>query len=178
MSMTLIQHTELGSTSANIEFSSIPATFTDLLLVFSLRSDGSGSSFNTAIRFNGDTGNNYSYRRLLGEGSGSGISDGNTAGLPFAGRHNGATSTASTFGTTSLYIPNYGSATAKSFSVDSANENNATAAIQLIIAGLWTGTAAINTIRLTDASGNSFVQYSSATLYGITAGSDGTTVVS
>jgi hypothetical protein len=165
--MELISTTTVGAGgAANIEFS-VPATYDDLLIVFSLRSDGSGSSFNTAIRFNGDTGNNYSYRRLLGEGSGSGISDGNTVGLPFAGRHNGATSTASTFGTTSLYIPNYRSSTAKSFSVDSANENNATAAIQLIIAGLWTGTAAIDTIRLTDASGNSFVQHSSASLYGI-----------
>ena len=165
--MELIQTVTVGSGgAANIEFS-VPATYDDLLIVFSLRSDGSGSSFNTAIRFNGDTGNNYSYRRLLGEGSGSGISDSNTVGLPFAGRHNGATSTASTFGTTSFYIPNYRSSTAKSFSLDSANENNATAAVALIIAGLWTGTAAIDTIRLTDASGNSFVQHSSASLYGI-----------
>jgi uncharacterized BrkB/YihY/UPF0761 family membrane protein len=74
--------------------------------------------------------------------------------------------TTSTFGNSSIYIPNYTSSIAKSISNDGTNENNATAASVGFIAGLWTGTSAISTIRMTADTG-SYVQYSSFYLYGI-----------
>ena len=40
MTYTLIAHTELTGTQASVTFSSIPATFTDLLLVGSARTSG------------------------------------------------------------------------------------------------------------------------------------------
>ena len=55
-------------------------------------------------------------------------------------------------------------------------ENNVTEGYQQIAAGLYNSTSAVSSIEI--ASGGSFVEYSSATLYGITAGSDGTTAVS
>jgi hypothetical protein len=90
---------------------------------------------------------------------------------------NANSATSNTFGNGEIYIPNYLSGTAKSFSSDSVAENNGTEGWQVIQANLWSGTDAITSIELDPALGT-FVQYSSATLYGILAGSDGIVAVS
>jgi hypothetical protein len=77
-----------------------------------------------------------------------------------------STDTASVFGSTEIYIPNYLSANQKSLSVDSLPENNATGTMASLLAGLWNQTSAITQITLTPYLGN-WAQYSSATLYGI-----------
>ena len=87
----------------------------------------------------------------------------------------GNTATANTFNSTTFYIPNYAGSTNKSFSFDQVNENNTTAANQVLGSVLWSNTAAITSISLT-SPGYNFVQYSTASLYGITKGSGGATV--
>jgi hypothetical protein len=47
----------LGTAAASVTFSSIPGTYTDLVLVLSVQ-DASGNTF--ALQFNGDTSTNYS----------------------------------------------------------------------------------------------------------------------
>lgn len=173
MSMTLIAHTELGSAQAEIVFSSIPATFTDLLCVFSVRSAGAQQDF--GLKFNTSTAN-FSNRYLIGAGSGSPFSG--TSPANFLGVLVGSGQTASTFANGQLYVPNYAGSSNKSYSVDSVGENNATAAYQNILAGLWSQTTAINSLSIYQINGNDVAQYSSATLYGITAGSSGGVVVS
>jgi hypothetical protein len=74
--------------------------------------------------------------------------------------------TANTFSSTEIYIPNYASANYKSYSVDQVDEGNQTTVYSHLIAGLWSNTAPINQITFTPTSYN-FVQYSTATLYGI-----------
>jgi hypothetical protein len=81
------------------------------------------------------------------------------------------------FSSSGVYIPNYAGSQNKSMSVDSVTEWDGTFAWTTIRAGLWSSTDAITSLTLTVSSGN-FVQYSSASLYGVTAGSDGTTTVS
>jgi hypothetical protein len=171
MTYTLIAHTELTSSQLAIGFTSIPTTFTDLLLVFSGRGIG-----DVKIRFNGSS-TLASRRHLFGTGSSTG-SGAATDG--YAGRTAMSSFTANTFGNTQIYIPNYRSNTAKSYSVDSVDENNATQAFQVILAGLWSVTDPITSLEISDlgVGGLQFVQYSSATLYGITAGSSGGVVVS
>ncbi len=172
--MQVIQHQELASSQASITFSSIPQTYTDLLLVFSGRFT-SGSGGDVKMEFNGVT-TGYTHRQLFGNGSTASSSSGSGA---YVGRANWSTSTANTFTNVQIYIPNYANGNAKSYSVDSVEENNATLASQNIIAGLWTGTNAITSIVLTEFGGSlSFAQYSSFTLFGITKGSDGVTTVS
>lgn len=168
MSMQLIQRVSVPSTQALIEFSSIPSGFTDLLLVVSARIDGSGFAAvwdDGRLLINGTASTTISYRHLFGEGSGSGISDTFDSRLPFGNSQ----STANTFGNLQIYIPNYRSATNKSFSVEGVSENNGTAARQVFSAGLWNNTSAITSLTLDGAYGN-FVAGSTATLYGITAG--------
>ena len=66
----------LSGTATNVTFSSIPATYRDLILVI----DGTASASNTTVifRLNGDTGSNYSYVWMYGTGSGSPVSNAGT----------------------------------------------------------------------------------------------------
>lgn len=159
-----IQTVTVGSGgAASIDFTSIPQTYTDLKIVMSLRSTGTGVSTRyAAVSFNSNT-SNYTYRRLYGNGSGTGSDNGS---LRIIGTIPGSTVTASVFGSIELYVPNYTSANNKSYSCDSVEENNATGAEQDMIAGLWSNTAAITSVTLTSDVGN-FAEYSTATLYGV-----------
>jgi hypothetical protein len=171
--MTLIEHKELGSAAASITFTSIPQTYTDLLLVTSLRSAQADVALEVFLSFNGST-SSFSARQLYGSGSGVGSS----TPARQAGLLPGANATSSVFNNATIYIPNYAGSSNKSYSADSVTENNGTTAYQNIVAGLWSVTDAINSITITNTGGNNFTQYSSVTLYGILKGSDGTTTVS
>jgi len=173
MSYEVIEHIEVGSGgAASIEFTSIPADYTDLMLVYSLRNTTT-TNYQT-MSFNGST-SNFTHRELQGEGSGTPSSASRTDSVM---RLSVARSdfTSNTFSSTRIYIPNYRSSANKSFSLDAVTENNATLSYQAIIAGLWSQTSAITSITLTSPA--NFVEHSSASLFGITAGSDGTTTVS
>jgi len=159
----LIASSTVGSGgAANIEFTSIPATYTDLLVLATARSTRTGSVDDLVIQFNSST-SNLSGKRLYGTGSGT-ASDNLTDIRGFAVASG---STANTFSNNSFYIPNYTSSTNyKSVSVDAVNENNATESYGGITAGLWSNTAAITSIKLLANNGN-LEQYSTAYLYGI-----------
>jgi len=58
----------LASTATSITFSSIPATYRDLVLVVNGKATAAAS---LRIRFNGDTGNNYAWVRMIGEAAGA-----------------------------------------------------------------------------------------------------------
>jgi hypothetical protein len=150
--------------AADITFSSIPATYTDLALVLSLRSAGTGTPYARA-RFNGTT-TGYSNRRLNGNGTTTG-SGSPTDAYIILGVANTATQTTSTFSSHSVYIPNYAGSNNKSTSSDSASENNATEAYIYLMAGLWSNSAAITSIAITEENAANWGQYSTATLYGI-----------
>lgn len=151
----------LGATS--IDFTSIPATYTDVVCVLSLRASFINSYGYATLGFNGSTAN-FSIRGLYGPGSGTPGSF--TSPSNYLGEVVGSTATSNTFSNMSLCIPNYAGSTNKSFSVDAVAENNATLAQMNFTAGLWSQTAAINQITITPQSGT-FVQYSTAYLYGV-----------
>lgn len=177
MAITKIQTVTVGSGgAASIDFTSIPATYTDLLVVASMRGNGGAGSRNMNIRLNSNTAN---YRELMLDSNGSSASSANTTGsLINWAASNDSASTSSTFSNVSIYIANYAGATNKSISIDASTENNATANINRITAALWSNTSAITSVNLLPESGVSWVQYSSATLYGITKGSSGGVTVS
>ena len=150
-----------GSVST-IDFTSIPSTYTDLCLKLSARSTSAGAEA-VIIEFNGST-TGFSGRRLAGE-VGSGVTSDSTTNIRAA--IDTAANTASTFASGEFYIPNYSGSTNKSVSLDMVLENNATASLLSLVAGLWSNTAAISSIKLSLNSGGSFVQYSTAYLYGV-----------
>lgn len=176
MTMTLISTVTVDAAgSGTVNFASIPSGFTDLLLVCSTRTNYANNYVYGAIRFNNDSANNYTIRDLRGNESGVNSATQATS-FGYVMHSPGTSATASTFGSTSIYIPNYAGATAKSWSQDSVSENNSIYAERGINAGIWTGTAAINSISLFPGGGYNFVQYSTFSLYGITKGSGGATV--
>jgi hypothetical protein len=148
-----------SGTAATMSFTSIPGTYTDLVLKISGRS--TSDNIGIDISFNGAS-TNQSYRRLRGDGSAA--SSTTLTSIRVINNNSGAT--ASTFGNTEVYIPNYAGSNNKSVSADGVNENNATEAFADLGAGLWSVTDAITSITLTPNLGN-FAQYSTATLYGI-----------
>jgi hypothetical protein len=156
---------------STIDFSSIPTTYTDLCLKVSLRSDVTGGGRDYfALRFNANS-SDYSWRWLYGYDSGTvGSNSGSAQTYQKVFTMTDSQTTANTFGNAEVYIPNYASSNYKSSSGDSVAENNSTATYMLVLnAGLWSNTAAINQITIYPNNGGSgnFVQYSTATLYGI-----------
>jgi hypothetical protein len=154
--------------AASIDFSSIPGTYTDLLIKSSLRSDQAVDYNYAYMRINGVTTSSYSYRGIY--------ADSNTTGTYGTANNNliemnltvGANSTASTFSNGEVYFPNYTSSNNKSFFVDAVTEKNAATNVGLYLsAGLFTTSSAITSISIFASGSLKFVQYSTATLYGI-----------
>jgi hypothetical protein len=187
MTYTLIAHTELTGTQSAIEFTSVPQTFTDLLLVLSARSNRNTNNFytNGKLGINGST-TGYSMRNLTGQfdGSSNVVTSGTgTTDDVWAFTFPGGNTTAGTFGNAQFYFPNYRSSAAKTVSLDNSSEHNAQQSFSWqvgILAGLTTQTAAITSIQIgiRTLDSASFVQYSSATLYGVTSGTSGGVTVS
>jgi hypothetical protein len=164
----LIAKNVLGSDTATVTFSSIPATYTDLLLVCSVRSARSGQLLdNMKVRFNAAANdNNHSVRWLEGNGSSASSSSDTFEGL--LGYLPAATATADSFASCEIYLPNYAGSTNKPYSVTNVMENNATAARIVALAGLWSSTNAINEVKLLSTTASNFTSGSSFYLYGIT----------
>jgi hypothetical protein len=165
--MVAIQTVTVGSGgAASIDFTSIPQTYTDLVILCSLRSARTNGGADVIIRFNNSS-TGYTNRRLAGTGS-SVFSD-------TSEWTNGDSDsyTASTFSNAQFYIPNYTSSNNKSWSVDHVLENNATEAYATLATGLWSNSSAITSIKIYDTTNNNWKQFTSATLYGVTSSAYG-----
>jgi hypothetical protein len=160
---TLISSVTVGSGgAATISFTSIPATYTDLVIKFS----GNSSAQTPRIRFNNLSSSIYSERLLYGQGaSAAGASNASATYFDWVALcvNNGA----NFFGNSEFYIPNYAGNNNKTVLSDSVTEvNSATGNNLYLNAGLWADTAAITSIEFFFGSGN-FLQYTTAYLYGI-----------
>lgn len=143
--------------AATIGFTSIPQSYTDLLIKFSGRNANNVYTF--SVQINGTTVTNT--KRLFATGSGAYTTD------TFNGNYtNYSTALASVFGSADLYFFNYTGSTYKRFFVEAVSEDNYSSAYMNFSANSNASTSAITSITLVPESGN-FAQYSSATLYGI-----------
>lgn len=163
----LIASTTVGSGGASsIDFSSIPNTFTDLVVHLSGRSSRSNPTDTVFLKFN-NTNSTYSTIRVYSTGTSVGSDTGSTGNGLDVATLNGATSTSSFFSNQKIYIPSYTSSNKKTISYDGTSSNNSTTGNFLVLtSGQWSGTSTINQITLTPDVG-SFVQYSTAYLYGV-----------
>lgn len=156
--------TASGSTSS-VTFSSIPSTYTDLILVIIGGTTTSGADM--YIQLNSDTGNNYSRTNLYGNGT----SAGSTSSAYANQNHFGMGDTAS-FSTTNgafnsiLHFNNYSNTTTYKSIIQ--RSNLASAGTDSMVA-LWRSTSAINTIYIYNSPSRNFLSGSTFTLYGITA---------
>jgi len=160
----LISAVTVGSGgAATIGFSSIPTTYTDLQLVLSARTNFGTAADQIILTLNGSS-SSFTSRIIYGSGSAASSASLTTG---YLGTNQNADLTASVFGSGSIYIPNYLSSSNKSISADTVQENNASNAYAVMNAMRWSNTAAINALTVAPNSGGSWVQYSTAYLYGV-----------
>jgi hypothetical protein len=149
----------LSSNQASVTFSSIAGTYTDLVLIVSSQQS---PTFNTQyIRYNGDSGNNYSYTLISGNGSvvvSARVSDNNAWYTGYYG-----VPPTDSFGIEIYNIQNYSNST--TYKTGLARTNRASGGVDATV-GLWRNTAAITSITY-GISGGTLVTGSTFTLYGI-----------
>jgi hypothetical protein len=161
-----IQTVTVGSGgSAFMSFTSIPATYTDLMVKASIRNVYPDVYDQIRMKVNGVSATDASFsQRVLRQNSLTADSynqSTNQLGYAPAG-----TATASVFGSLDVYIPNYAGSTYKSISNDTVMENNSSTILNTLSANLWSNTAAITSLDIFCNSGNC-AEFSTATLYGI-----------
>jgi hypothetical protein len=162
----LLERTELAASAATVTFANIPQTgYTDLKVVVSARTNAASVLDYVYMQFNG-AGYNSSVRFLQGSGSGA---SSNSESTGYIGIVDGNNATASTFSSNEITIPNYTGSNNKSFSVDGTMETNGTTSFMHLLAGLWSSTAAINSITLKPDASNTFLANSTFSLYGLAA---------
>lgn len=159
-------YTMANSTTNAVVFSSIPQTYTDLLLVAYNRDTTAAVTPVFFQTINNDGSSLYSYLQLTGDGSAS--SGRVTATAPWGVTlQTGASATAGVFATTQIHYPSYSNTTTnKMFLAQSAADSNNVGVFRLS-AGLYRSTNAISTITVQAAQ--FFAQSSMFTLYGIKA---------
>lgn len=160
----LIASNTVGSGGvAQVDFTSIPQTYTDLLI----KTSTNVTSENVLrIRFNSTSSSDYTQKVL--RGTGSVVASFSNAGWDTLTQFTPSYNNQGTniFSNNEYYIPNYTGSTTKTLSGDSVTEANATAALAVLYAGELNNTSAVTSINLICQSGN-FNQYSSFYLYGI-----------
>jgi len=149
----------LGSGVTNLTFSSIPSTYTDLILVCN---GNTAANANNYLQFNGDSGSNYSATRLSGDGSAASSARSTSAtqilldGFGYWTTGYNANKV--------IHIMNYANTT--TYKTVLTRANNASIGTDAIV-GLWRSTAAITSIRFN--SDSTLQTGSTFSLYGIKA---------
>ena len=163
----LIASNTLGSNTASVTFSSIPGTYTDLVLQLSGRSAyGTTGIIPYAVRLNNDTGANWSTTHIYTNFNGTLGSERLTSNqIRPVIEPDGFT--ANTFGSAEIYIPQYTASINKPISAVGFAENNSASASATLGATLWRNTAAVTSIVIVDANGYNLLAGSSFYLYGI-----------
>ena len=150
----------LGSAASSITFSSIPATYTDLRVVFAIIG-GAGTAGQFDITYNNDTSSLYSITRLYGDGSSAGSS--RYSGTALYPCQNSFSSTPPVFTTIDLF--SYAGSTFKTALITYSNDANGSGSAERSV-GLYRSTTAISRIDL-GGVGGTFAIGTTATLYGI-----------
>lgn len=168
-----IQTTTLGSAAASYTFSSIPSTYTDLVIIFSGQQDSVYSGRNLNIRFNGDSGTNYSSVQILAEGTGAYTgADANQTGC--YGPLINSTGTTSGPSVAIMNIQNYKNTSTYKTMINyggSASTYSSGTNVGVWVGtnvSTWRNTAAITSVTVLSSNGN-LTSGSTLTLYGIAA---------
>lgn len=158
----LIGSTTLTTSTPSVTFSSISSTFTDLVLVCMVQTQTNSDA--VTIRFNSDSGNNYSFTQVRGDGS-----------TTFSGRASNVSMTrigndipnSTAFGTIISHIQDYSNSTTNKTVL--SRSGYAGIGTQATV-GLWRSTSAITSVTVLPDSLNNFLTNSTFKLYGILAG--------
>jgi hypothetical protein len=159
---TPIESKTLGSAASSVTFSSIPSTYTDLILVVTA---AGASADDLRYRFNSDSGTNYSTTILYGTGSAASSARTTNATSCLADYY-GSVGTVLNSSIQTIHIMNYSNSTTYKTAIARGNRSDSGTDATV---SLWRSTSAISSITL--GIGNSYsVNFSVGsifTLYGI-----------
>lgn len=166
--VSVIARTVLGSDTASVDFTGIPATYENLMATYLARGTGSNTWSRVYLRLNGDSGSNYQ----SGSGGRTGASfvavDGASGQAQMTvGLLPDASATAAYPAAGTLTVAGY-ARTVFNKVVSCVDVSPASTAIHgaILTGGLWASTAAVNQVTFLASSGN-FVAGSVFTLYGV-----------
>lgn len=165
----LQKNTVGGAGASSVTFSSIPQTYTDLIIKISARTTDANIAQSMYMTVNGGAqGSVLSQNWIIADGSSTAGGYYNSIGQIYPFYINGSTSTTSSFGNGVIYIPNYANTTKqKSMSFEGVVENSATSQGRVEVgAAKFASTSAITSLLFAPGAG-SFTQYSTFYLYGI-----------
>lgn len=151
-----------GSSTNSVTFSSIPSTYTDLVIVFQGTKISAGGQ-SLIYQLNGDTGSNYSFTYLGGNGSTA--SSGRVSNSTYAALGAWVSNLSTTGEADFLYLMNYSNTTTYKTGLA---RSSGSSAVEANVA-LWRSTAAINSVTLSIGSPAAFTAGSTFSLYGIKA---------
>lgn len=156
-----IATTTLGSATADYTFSSISGSYTDLVLIINGNTSVDNDIFIQVGNGSVDTGSNYSYTFIYGDGSSAASARVSSS----ANMATGGIYAASAAGTVIAQFQNYSNTTTFKTMLSRSNSGNY---VQARV-NLWRSTSAINTIKVFGQSAMTFNTGTTLTLYGITA---------
>ena len=169
--MESIATVTVGSGGASsITFSDIPGGFQHLQVRLIARTNYASTDDLIKIKVNTDTGANYAYHALSGNGATASANAFTSDTTAYAQRATGANATSSVFGSTIIDLLDYASTTKnKTMRGLGAWDNNGSGTIY-IYSNLWMNSStAITALTLTSYSASNFAQHTTAALYGIKA---------
>jgi hypothetical protein len=159
----------VGSGGAStVTFSSIPSTYTHLQVRYLTRTNRGDVQDLIRFRFNSDSGTNYAYHWLRGDGSTADAGNGTSTASPWTAIVAGDNAGANQFGAGVSDILDYANTNKyKTTRTLSGIDTNSADGRIMFFSNLWMNTAAINSIEIAPNFGSSINQYSSFALYGI-----------
>jgi hypothetical protein len=152
---TPIASITLGADAASVTFSSIPQTYTDLVLIM----NGYTASDYVYYQLNGDTAANYSRTHLFGNGSTATSNRLTGQGALFS-----AIGVIASPGQGISHIMNYANTTTNKTVLNRGNYASGYVGMQV---GLWRSTAAITSIQIFEGGSGNLVAGTTFDLYGI-----------
>jgi hypothetical protein len=169
-----IATTTLSGNQASVTFSGIPQTYTHLQLRVMARTTGQAEVNGFAhLELNGDTGSNYSWHYVSGNGaSASSLAGANASPnyLMMVAYTTGQSASASIFGVGITDFLDYANTNKfKTVRCLAGMDNNSTAGRVYLSSTNWRNTNAITSIKIYPGEATNFVQYCSFALYGVKA---------
>ena len=165
----LLADTTLASAAASVDLTSIPAHWTNLMLVVYGRGDFGAVGVTGCLRFNNDSAGNYDQEILRGNNATASALNALASTSISIGSFPGASGTANYFGMCAVLIPNYANAVGQKASIAWGAARFTSAATDMyndIVGGFWRSTAAINRVTVFPNSGN-FEVGTRVSLYGM-----------
>jgi hypothetical protein len=163
-----IATTTLATATPSVTFSSIPSTYTHLQVRYIARTNRADVQDLIRFRFNSDSGTNYAYHWLRGDGGTADAGSAASTASPWTAIIAGGNASANQFGVGVSDVLDYANTNKyKTTRTLSGVDTNSADGRIMFLSNLWMNTAAISSIEIAPNYGTSFNQYSSFALYGI-----------